>query len=37
MEAALRTIQKSNVGIDVLHEDKITKGIHTCYIAGYKV
>ena len=37
LEAALRDLQQGNVDVGVLQETNITKGIHTCYGAGYSV
>ena len=37
MEAALRALQQENIGIRDLKDKKLTKGIHMCYISGYKV
>ena len=37
MEAALHTLQKGNIGIKVLQETKLSKGIHRSYSSGYKV
>ena len=33
----LRALQQGNVGICVLQEKNMIKGIHTPYIMGYKV
>ena len=37
LEVALRALQQVNIRIGVLKEMKLTRGIHTHYIAGYKV
>ena len=37
LEAALRTLQQVNIGMGVLHETKLTGGIHTRYISGYNI
>ena len=37
LEADLWELHQGNFSIDVLQETKFTKGIHACYIMGYKV
>ena len=37
LEAELQALQKGNIGIRVLKEINITKGIHTRYSSGQKV
>ena len=37
MEGALQELHQGNVGIGFLQEKKLTEGIHTQYISGYKV
>ena len=37
MEAALRDLQKGNVGVGFLQDTNLMKGIHIPYRAGYAI